>query len=270
MKLTFHISDVRPFINWIYFFHTWGMSGNHGVERKQLRADANAMLDSWEGQFHTYAIFKLFDANSDGDDLLLNDVRIPMLRQQKVSNSGYPNLCLSDFVRPLSSGIKDKVGAFATTVNADIENLYPDDVYRHMLAMILAERLAEATVERLHADVRKYYWGYAPDEKLSISDMLKERYQGIRPAVGYPSMPDMSVNFILSTLIDMPQTGIHLTDSGMMVPHASVSGLMFSHPQATYFNIGKIGEDQLTDYARRRGVPVEQMRRFLRSRMIKN
>ena len=135
--------------------------------------------------------------------------------------------------------------------------------------MILAERLAEATVERLHCDVRRNYWGYAPDESLTISDMLNERYQGIRPAVGYPSMPDMSINFILSDILDMSQIGIHLTESGMMTPHASVSGLMFSHPRATYFDIGKIGEDQLLSYAMRRGFPVEKMRLFLVSSMIR-
>ena len=163
----------------------------------------------------------------------------------------------------------DKVGAFATTVDADIESRYQDDVYQHMLAQVLAERLAESTAERLHADVRKHYWGYAPDENLSMTDILNERYQGIRPAVGYPSIPDMSINFILSDLLDMPQIGIHLTESGMMTPHASVSGLMFSHPQATYFDIGKIGEDQFNDYARRRGLPIEVMRRFLASSLIR-
>ena len=123
--------------------------------------------------------------------------------------------------------------------------------------------------ERLHTDVRKYYWGYASDENLSMTDILNERYQGIRPAVGYPSIPDMSINFILSDLLDMPQIGIHLTESGMMTPHASVSGLMFSHPQATYFDIGKIGEDQFNDYVRRRGLPIEVMRRFLASSLIR-
>ena len=269
MKLTFQISDTRPFINWIYFFHAWGMGGKQGVEREQLKADAEAMLDHWEGRFHTYAVFELFDANSDGDDLLLGNVRIPMLRQQKVSRQRRPSLCLADFVRPLSSGVKDKVGAFATTVDADMEHGYRDDVYRHMLVQVLAERLAESTAERMHTDVRKHYWGYAAGENLPITDILNERYQGIRPAVGYPSMPDMSVNFILSDLLDMPQIGIHLTESGMMTPHASVSGLMFSHPKATYFDIGKIGEDQLRDYARRRGLPVELMRRFLASSLIR-
>ena len=153
MKLTFQITETRLFINWIYFFHAWGMGGQQGVEREKLRADAEVMLDSWENCFHTYATFEIFNANSDGDDLLLGNIRIPMLRQQKVSRQGRPSLCLTDYVRPLSSGVVDKVGAFATTVDADIESHYQDDVYQHMLAQVLAERLAESTAERLHADV---------------------------------------------------------------------------------------------------------------------
>ena len=115
----------------------------------------------------------------------------------------------------------------------------------------------------LHEQVRKHLWGYAPDEQLSISDMLIEKFQGIRPAVGYPSLPDTSLNFVLDDLLDMKQIGIRLTESGAMKPHASVSGLMLAHPEARYFNLGKIGEDQLRDYARRRGLPVEVCRKFL-------
>jgi cobalamin-dependent methionine synthase I len=132
-----------------------------------------------------------------------------------------------------------------------------------MLVQLLADRLAEATAERMHEEVRKHYWGYAKDECLSIPEMQQEHFQGIRPAVGYPSMPDTSLNFILDRLLDFRQIGIRLTESGAMKPHASVSGLMFSHPQARYFSIGKIGEDQLRDYARRCGLPIEVCRRFL-------
>ncbi len=144
-----------------------------------------------------------------------------------------------------------------------------EDVYRRMLAQVLSDRLAEGTAELMHLQVRKTYWGYAPDENLSMKDIHAEHYQGIRPAVGYPSMPDTSVNFIIDSLIDMKRIGIRLTASGMMNPHASVSGLMFAHPQAHYFDLGKIGEDQLRDYARRRGVPVELMRRFLSMSLMK-
>jgi cobalamin-dependent methionine synthase I len=127
----------------------------------------------------------------------------------------------------------------------------------------LSDRLAEATAEKLHETVRKTIWGYAPDEQLSIEQLHNEEFQGIRPAVGYPSLPDQSVNFLLDELLDMQQIGIHLTENGMMQPHASVSGLMLAHPASRYFSIGKIDEEQLHDYASRRRLPVEQMRKFL-------
>lgn len=137
------------------------------------------------------------------------------------------------------------------------------------MAQLLADRLAEAAAERMHEQVRKEYWGYAKDEQLTIPEMLIEKFQGIRPAVGYPSMPDTSMNFLLARIIDMKSIGIRLTESGMMQPHASVSGLMFAHPKARYFDLGKIGEDQLRDYAHRRGLPVEMMRKYLQSAMLK-
>lgn len=270
MVLQYNISEIRPYISWIYFYHAWGMEGKKGEERDRLAADANAMLDAWEGKYHTHAVFELFDANSDGDDIVVPGGRLPMLRQQFVGHAarqGKPNLCLADFIRPQSSGIKDKIGAFATTVEAGMEKSFADDVYRNMLALVLSERLAEATAERMHEEVRRHYWGYAPDEQLSMQDILNARYQGIRPAVGYPSIPDMSMNFVLDHLINMGRIGIRLTESGMMYPKASVSGLMFAHPKATYFSIGKIGNDQLTDYARRRGLPVATIRRFLQSNL---
>ena len=139
-----------------------------------------------------------------------------------------------------------------------------------MMAQTVADRLAEATAEKMHQEVRVFHWGYAPLENLSIQQLHIEAFQGIRPAIGYPSLPDTSLNFILSDLLDMKQIGIRLTESGMMMPHASVSGFMIAHPKARYFDLGKIGEDQLFDYARRRGVPVELMRRFLTNSLIKN
>ena len=146
---------------------------------------------------------------------------------------------------------------------------YRHDDYLNMLAQTLSDRLAEATAEKLHEEVRKTYWGYAPDEHLTIEQQHREEYQGIRPAIGYPSLPDTSANFLIDQLLDMKLVGIRLTESGMMTPHASVSGLMFAHPMARYFELGKIGDDQLRDYARRRGVPVELMKRFLQSSLLK-
>lgn len=291
MTLTYPIHDVSPYINWIYFFHAWGFQPKyatiadlHGCdacramwlagfpeadrpkasEAMQLWKEANRMLNELDAHYRTYGVVRLMEANSDGDDLLLDGVRFPLLRQQAAkAQADEPFLCLSDFVRPLSTGIPDRVGAFATTTAKEMEHLYDDDPYKRMLVQTLADRLAEATAEKLHEDVRKTIWGYAPDENLSVKDLHNERYQGIRPAVGYPSLPDQSINFLLNELLDMAQIGIALTENGMMNPHASVCGLMFAHPAARYFTIGRIGEDQLKDYAARRGMRLEDARKFL-------
>jgi len=233
-------------------------------EAMQLFKKANRMLNELDAAYQTNGVVNIMDANADGDDLLLNSKRFPLLRQQTAKlKEDDPFLCLSDFVRPLSSGITDKVGAFATTVDAEMEQLYAEDDYKRMLVQTLSDRLAEATAEKLHEDVRKKLWGYAPDENLSVKDLHNEKYQGIRPAVGYPSLPDQSINFLLDELLDMKQIGISLTENGMMKPHASVCGLMFAHPASRYFSIGKIGEDQLADYAARRGMSIEETKKFL-------
>lgn len=177
------------------------------------------------------------------------------------------NLGLSDFVRPLSSGKADTVGVFAATVAGDTDSLYTDDPYQHLLVQTLADRLAEAATEKMHEYIRKNTWGYVPNETLSIAELLQEKFQGIRPAVGYPSLPDQSVNFLIDQLLDLEQIGITLTTNGAMHPHASVSGLMLAHPAARYFSVGHIDQEQLEDYARRRGMPIEQMRKFLSSNL---
>lgn len=225
------------------------------------------MLDVFEARYHTHAAFGLFEANGDMDDIVIGDTRLPMLRQQRKADDGEPNMCLADFVRPLSQGIPDHIGVFATSIDSAVEHDFCDDDFQRMLAQTLADRLAEATAEVLHLQVRRSLWGYAPDEQLSIEQLLREDFQGIRPAVGYPSMPDTSINFIIDRLIDIKRIGIRLTESGAMKPHASVSGLMFAHPKARYFDIGKIDEEQLRDYAQRRHTPVELMRRFLAVRL---
>ena len=271
--LAYEISEVTPYINWLYFYHAWGLSGKPKEEKEKMQNEALGMLESWQGKYHTHGIFRLLEANSEGDDIVLFDgsfiTRIPMLRQQKASSEGEPNLCLADFIRPLSQQKRDRLGLFCTTVDAEIVELYHQDDYLSMLAQTLCDRLAEASAERLHEQVRKEFWGYAPDEHLTMEQSHREEYQGIRPAVGYPSMPDTSVNFILNELLGMKDVNIRLTESGMMTPHSSVSGLMFAHPKARYFELGKIGEDQLRDYAKRRGIPLELMRRFLQSSLLK-
>lgn len=144
-----------------------------------------------------------------------------------------------------------------------MESDFSSDPYEKLMMQLVADRLAEATAERLHEQVRKEFWGYARDEQLSIADMLVEHFQGIRPAVGYPSLPDTSLNFVIDRLIGMQQIGIRLTESGAMKPHASVSGLMLASPNARYFSVGTIGDDQLNDYASRRGLPVTLVRKYL-------
>ena len=310
MKLTYTISELTPYINWSYFFFAWQVKDEG--EKHRLQAEARDMLVDLEGKYHAHALFELYEANGDGDDIVLHapissaspvptsfspvsapfssDVtssfsdsvlsslyssnissqihcnfpsRIPLLRQQHPAQETAPCLCLSDFLRPLSSGILDRVGVFATSVDSGLETDFASDAYRKMMAQLLADRLAEAAAERMHEQVRKTYWRYAPDENLSIAEMQAEKFQGIRPAVGYPSLPDTSLNFLLDGLLDMSQIGIHLTESGAMRPHASVSGLMLAHPQSRYFSLGRIGDDQLHDYARRRNLPVPLLRKFL-------
>lgn len=289
-KVTYNIHDLAEYINWIYFFHAWGFQPRyagiadiHGcdacragwlasfpegerakaAEAMQLHKEANRMLNKLDANFKVFAIYRLMEANADGDDLLLEGKRFPLLRQQTRIKPENPFLCLSDFVRPLESGIKDTVGAFATTIDPNMESLFKEDDYKLMLVKTLAERLAEAAAEKIHEDIRKKVWGYAPDENLTKKELLNEEYQGIRPAVGYPSLPDISVSFLLDELLDMKQIGIRLTENGMMQPHASVCGLMFAHPAAHYFSVGKIGADQLEDYAKRRELPVEVIRKYL-------
>ena len=288
--INYKIHEVSPYINWIYFFHAWGfqpkfaaIANIHGcdscramwlaafpqeerskaAEAMQLFKEAGRVLNRLDEKISVQCIYRLCSANAEGDTLIIEDTVFPLLRQQTPHPDGSPFLCLSDFIRPLSSGVPDTIGLFASSVSAESEGCYKDDPYKHLLVQTLTDRLAEAATEKMHEYVRKTVWGYAPDESLSIPDLLVEKYQGIRPAVGYPSLPDQSVNFILDELLDMKQIGITLTENGAMYPHASVCGLMFSHPQSRYFAVGKIGEDQLEDYACRRGKPIEEMRKFL-------
>ena len=272
MILTYDIHTLVPYINWVYFFFAWQVKDED--EKTRLRQEAETLLTQWEGRYHAYGLVEIFEAYSDGDDIVVRGERgevrgerIPCLRQQQGKP---PYLCLSDFISPqiisLTSHLlplTSRLGIFATSADIGLETDFDADPYQKMMAQLLADRLAEAAAERLHEQVRKDIWGYAKDEHLTISEMLVEKFQGIRPAVGYPSLPDTSLNFVIDELIDMKQIGIRLTESGAMKPHASVSGLMMAHPQARYFNLGKIGEDQLEDYARRRGLPVEVCRKFL-------
>ena len=256
MKFDYDIAEVAPYINWVYFYHAWQLTQK--AEQQRLLAEARDFLCSLQGRYSTHALFRLARVHAEGDDIVIDDGqggRIPLLRQQQ----GDICLCLSDFISPVA----DEMGFFSTSADEGLEHDFDNDPYQKMMAQLLADRLAEATAELLHEQVRKRLWGYAADERLSISQMHQEQFQGIRPAVGYPSLPDVSLNFLLDRLLDFSRIGISLTESGAMRPHASVSGLMIAHPQARYFAVGPVGEDQLADYARRRGLPVGTVRKFL-------
>lgn len=286
------LPQVVPYIQWGYFLHAWGFpfrfaevtkvhdcegcraawvaslpssEQDRAREACRLMEDARRLLQEWtRQQAHTHFRVRLLEACGDGDDIYLPSLQraIPLLRQQNVQ-SGQPCLCLSDFLRPRSQGIADRIGLFASTVDKELEQSFPQDEYQHLLAQTLADRLAEATAELGHLQTRREWWGFSPDEELSIDQLFAEQYQGKRPAVGYPSLPDQSINFLLDELIDMHALGIELTETGAMKPHASTSGLILSHPATRHFSVGPVGEDQLQDYAKRRNLPIDWLRRFV-------
>ena len=302
MTQHFPLRALMPYISWSYFFHAWQISARfskvaevhdcmscrqawvNSFEHEEERAQAKVALDLYSDAlktigeldaqgFQAHARYEIFPAFSDGDDLIVNGKRLPFLQQQTVRD-GAPYLCLADFIRPVGSQLpttipngkpsaEGNLGVFAATIDGEMENLYKGDPYKGMLVQTVCDRLAEACTEKMHHSVRTEDWGYAPDEDLSVHDILLEKFQGIRPAVGYPSLPDQSIIFLLDELINMGEIGISLTESGAMQPHASVCGLIFAHPAARYFNIGKISKEQFADYARRRGLPQETMRKFL-------
>ena len=250
--LRFSIEHLVAYINWIYFYHAWGVKECNAYE---IKKEAEALLKKWSAEKRE-VLFKVYIAfaNSKGEDILLHNANgtgdhvIPLLRQQHT-----PFLCLADFLPPVTMEA-ERMGVFASTVPFQVEGL---------LEQTLADRLAEAAAELGHEIVRKQIWAYAPNENLSIEELFAEHYQGKRPAVGYPSLPDQSINFVLSSLLDFPSLGISLTENGAMIPHASTTGLMISHPQCRHFKVGTIGEDQLADYALRRGMTPDMIRKFI-------
>ena len=257
----YEAARLLPYIDWSYFFHAWGIkpADCETKEAQQLKNDAIALLNE-KSNGKVQALFRLCDARSDGDNLLLDGERLPLLRQQH-TRPDTPCLCLSDFVSPT----KDYVGLFATSMADTFEAANNNDPYRHTLSQTLADRLTEAAASLLHSNVRtrKELWGYSPDERFTPQELNSEPYTGIRPAIGYPSLPDQTIIFIIDKLLDLSQIGITLTDNGAMHPHSSVCGLMFAHPAARYFGIGKISDEQLRDYARRRGIEEKEIKKFL-------
>ena len=253
--------QLAPYIDWCYFFHAWGISPQSFESEKaqEVRHDAERLLHKITGKKVASAIFTLCQAQGKGDNIIIEGTTLPLLRQQHAL-PGEPNLCLSDFIAPDC----DQIGLFATSVNEGIIDT-GNDTYTKLLAQTLASRLAEAAATLLHQDVRrcKHLWGYAPNEKLTPADLNAEKYCGIRPAVGYPSLPDQSIIFIIDSLLNLQEIGVTLTQNGAMSPPASVCGLMIAHPAARYFAVGNISNEQLCDYSKRRGLTSEDLHKFL-------
>jgi 5-methyltetrahydrofolate--homocysteine methyltransferase len=285
------LSELVSHIDWSPFFKAWELTGKFpailddevvGTEARQLFADAQAMLEQIvnEHWLQARAVIGFFPANTINDDdvELYSDASssgtqtvFHFLRQQMSRRNQAPNHCLADFIAPKDSGTEDYIGAFAVTAGIGIETRVAafeaeHDDYNSILLKALADRLAEALAERLHERVRKEFWGYASAENLSSEEMIKEQYRGIRPAPGYPACPDHTEKRLLWELLE-PATnaGMTLTESYAMLPTASVSGLYFSHPEARYFGIGKLARDQVSDYADRKGMAVEEVERWLAS-----
>ncbi len=284
----FPLDTLVWYIDWSPFFHTWELTGSYpailsdtvvGKEATQLFEDAQEMLKRIirENWLTAKAVIGFFPANSDGDDIVLytDDSRseqrevLHHLRQQNVKAPGRPNYCLSDFIAPVGSGIADYLGGFAVTTGIGIEAKLAEferdhDDYSAIMLKALADRLAEAFAEYMHQAVRRDYWGYAEDEEHDNDALIDEAYQGIRPAPGYPACPDHTEKAKLFELLNVTEhTTIALTENFAMYPTAAVSGWYFSHPRSQYFNVGKIDQDQLQDYARRKGIKLEVAERWL-------
>jgi 5-methyltetrahydrofolate--homocysteine methyltransferase len=284
------VADLDPYIDWTFFFSTWELRGKYpkilddpklGEAARELFANGREMLDEIIAKrwLNPRGVYGFWPARRVGDDIVLyrdEDLsteltRFPMLRQQAIQPTGKPNRSLADFVAPIEAGIPDYIGAFAVTSGVETGDLAAGyekdhDDYRSIMVKSLADRLAEAFAELLHARARKD-WGYGADEKLSNEDLIAERYRGIRPAFGYPACPDHLPKRPLFDLLKAPEVGIELTETCSMTPAASVSGLYFAHPEARYFTVGRLGRDQIEDYAKRIGLSVEETERWLASNL---
>lgn len=283
------LAEIADYIDWTPFFQAWELRGkypdifnnkDYGTEAKKLFDDARTLLkEIIDGKLlKAQGILGLFPANTINDDTIEiydpeNNTEIitkfETLRQQGMKAKGIPNISISDFIKPKSSGEKDYMGCFAVTAGIGIEKLMEkykkdNDDYSSIIVKALADRLAEAFAELLHAKVRKEIWGYAPDEKLPNEDLIREKYQGIRPAPGYPACPEHTEKRTIFALLDVEnKIGMTLTESCAMHPAAAVSGFYFAHPKSKYFPLGKIQRDQVEDYAARKGMFVEEAERWL-------
>jgi 5-methyltetrahydrofolate--homocysteine methyltransferase len=281
----FDLNILSDYIDWTFFFFAWKLSGKYpaifddpvkGSEARKLYDDARKYLKLIieEKLLTAKGVFGLYPALSEGDDVRILTGRgngdgafiLNFLRNQEPKGKGIPNLCLSDFIAPSATGLKDTLGLFVVTAALDEEALkkYSDDDYAIIMIRILSDRLAEAAAEYLHEKIRREYWGYAPDENLTPDEMFRLKFRGIRPAPGYPACPDHTEKGTIFKILDAEKTiGAKLTESYAMIPPASVSGYIFSHPDSSYFNIGKIGQDQLKDYAQRKKMTVDEAAKWL-------
>jgi 5-methyltetrahydrofolate--homocysteine methyltransferase len=285
------LEDLRSYIDWTPFFATWELAGRYpkilddaiiGSEAKKLFDDANKMLDEVISKklLTAKAVVGFWQANSVSDDVVVSsretnvsssgvENTFHFLRQQSEKADGQHYNCLADFVAPKETGVSDYMGGFAVTAGKGIESLVEayekdHDDYHSIMIKAIADRLAEAFAERMHELVRKEYWGYASNENLSSEDLIKEEYQGIRPAPGYPACPDHTEKRTLFNLLDAEnKIGLHLTENFAMYPAAAVSGFYFAHPQSKYFGLGKIAKDQVEEYAKRKGESVEWVEKWL-------
>jgi 5-methyltetrahydrofolate--homocysteine methyltransferase len=280
---SYSLEEIRKYIDWTPFFSTWMLKGKYpqifenaivGSEAKTLFKEANALLDQIiaKGSLQANAVIGFFEAQAVQDDVEVKNNavnRLHFLRQQGKKGSQIPNISLADYIAPKSSKQQDYIGGFATTAGIGIEKLIADfeadhDDYNVIMVKAIADRLAEAFAELMHKKVRKEYWGFAPEEDFENAALIKEKYQGIRPAPGYPACPDHTEKKALFELLQVEEnTGITLTESYAMYPASSVSGFYFSHPKARYFGLGKIGEDQLDDYANRKAMDKQEAERWL-------
>ena len=280
------LEELVPYIDWTFFFSAWELKGRYpsifehetyGQPARELYDHAQVILNRIikERKLQARAVYGFWPANTDGDDIVVykDDARkdvlttFHMLRQQEPKADDKPNRSLADFIAPKSSLVPDYIGAFAVTTGIGVDALVKEyeakhDDYSAIIVKALADRLAEAFAEKLHKQVREE-WGYGKDEQLSAEDLVAEKYRGIRPAFGYPACPDHSEKTTLFELLGAPNLGINLTENFAMTPAASVSGVYFSHPDAKYFAVGRIGRDQLEDYAKRKGITIEQAERWL-------
>jgi 5-methyltetrahydrofolate--homocysteine methyltransferase len=286
------LNVVRNYIDWTPFFMTWQLSGKYpkilehelvGEEATKLFNDANAMLDDVinNKKLEARAVFGLFPAARAGDDIELYKVdneqedretllmRIHQLRQQSKKPAGQFNRCLSDYVAEKGSGVDDYVGAFAVSAGFGVDELVAEyakahDDYNSILLKAVADRLAEASAEYLHEQIRKEYWGYAADEEFDNEALIREQYQGIRPAPGYPACPEHTEKGLLWELLDVENNiGMELTSSYAMYPGAAVSGWYFAHPDSKYFAVAKLAQDQVQNYADRKKMTLPQAERWL-------